>query len=508
MIDAILDALFLQILNMSFVASFVIVFVLAGRLLLKKLPKIFSYALWSVVLFRLICPFSFESVFSLLPAKANPFPLNIASFDVPKADTGITLIDNAINASLSAPPDPSASANPLQILLFLGRVLWLMGIAILLIYSVISLVRLHIHLKDSIHDNTNIYTCTALRSPFVMGLIRPRIYLPASLTEKEKQYILLHEQTHIRRFDHVIKIISFFVLCLHWFNPLVWAAFFLSGRDMEMSCDESVIKKLGSSVKKEYSSSLLALATGRPIIGGTPLAFGEGDTRVRIKNILNYKMPGFWVLTVSIVIVASACAGFAVNPKNTGTKDEPARFELQSKLFTKLLSMGEIGGTAVSTVFIDDEAPEGRLCVYITFGPSQSLSPEQQSAIKELVQDMITGITAEQIFIENEYFTNFTLYNQEGKIAESNKLSSPRIAAALASLLLTGTDKTQDSVNDVPVNADEYLKVEIGEDSQRIYYVYQNQDTFWVEKPYDYKRELDKKTYWSILNYLYKTQSQ
>lgn len=307
------EKVFLQILNMSFTASFVIVFVLIARLLLKKAPKALSYALWTVVLFRLICPFSFESMFSLLPAKSNPLSQNIMYEAVPRIDTGIPVINDAINASLPA-ATPYASVNPLQVWVFIGTVVWLLGIAVVLMYSIFSLLKLQMRLKNAVHDRDNIYLAEQLETPFVMGIIQPKIYLPTSLTAEEKRYILLHEQMHIRRFDHVVKLVSFFVLCLHWFNPLVWAAFFVSGRDMEMSCDEAVIKQLGSDVKKEYSTSLLTLATGRRMIGGTPLAFGEGDTKGRIKNVLSYKKPAFWVLILSLIAVLAICLGLALNP--------------------------------------------------------------------------------------------------------------------------------------------------------------------------------------------------
>jgi len=280
-----IEKIFLQLLNMSFTASFVMIFVLIARLFLKKSPKILSFALWGVVLFRLICPFSFESMFSLLPLKSNPIPLDIVYEAIPTIDTGIPAINNTVNQSLPA-AIPVASINPLQIWTFIGYTAWLFGIAILLVYSIVSLVKLQKRLNNAVHEKDNIYIAKHLDTPFVMGIILPKIYLPASLTEEEKRYVLLHEQMHIRRFDHIIKIVSFFVLCLHWFNPLVWMAFFISGKDMEMSCDEAVIKHLGSNVKKEYSSSLLTLATGRRIIGGSPLAFGEGDTKGRIKNVI------------------------------------------------------------------------------------------------------------------------------------------------------------------------------------------------------------------------------
>lgn len=308
-----LDKIFLQVLNMSFTAGIVILFVFVVRLLLKNAPKIFSYVLWSVVLFRLICPYSFESIFSLLPTKVTPISQDIIYMTVPKIDTGISAINNAVNTSLPA-ATPYASVNPLQIWVFLGSTAWLLGIAILLLYSIVSLLRLHKQLRNAVHERDNIYLAEGLGTAFVMGLSRPRIYLPTTLSADEKRYILLHEQTHIKRFDHVVKILSFFVLCLHWFNPLVWLAFFLSNKDMEMSCDEAVIKKMGNDVKKEYSSSLLALATGKRIVGGIPLAFGEGDTKGRIKNVLNYKKPAFWVITVTLIAVVTMGVSLIANP--------------------------------------------------------------------------------------------------------------------------------------------------------------------------------------------------
>lgn len=307
------DSILLGVLNMSFTASFVIVGVLLVRLLLRRAPKIYSYALWSVVLFRLVCPFSLESALSLLPAKPAPISMELFYSQNPQVDTGISSLNRAINASLPAPA-VGASVNPLQIWLFLGEAIWLIGIAVLLLYSVISLVRLRSRLKDARHSGDNIWLSDTLDTPFVMGMFRPKIYLPAGFSASEKEYILLHEQTHMRRFDHIVKLISFFVLCVHWFNPLVWAAFFLSGRDMEMSCDEAVLKTLGPAIKKEYSSSLLSLASGRRIIGGTPLAFGEGDTRGRIQNVLKYQTPALWLAAVSLIVISAFGVGLALNP--------------------------------------------------------------------------------------------------------------------------------------------------------------------------------------------------
>lgn len=313
-----LEQIFLWILNMSLTASWVILCVLAARMLLKKMPRIFSYALWSAVLFRLICPFSFQSIFSFLLVNPNPIPQNIAYQAHPQIQTGFAVLDQAVSAALPA-PTAGASVNPMQVWTFLGSVVWLLGIAILLGYSLVSLYRLRGRLCGAVCREDGVFVSAKIDTPFVMGVFRPKIYLPATLTEKEQEYILLHERTHIRRLDPAVKILSFFVLCLHWFNPLVWIAFFLSGKDMEMSCDESVIIKLGADIKKDYSTSLLSLSTGRKIVSGTPLAFGEGDTKSRIKNVLHYKKPALWVLVILSIAIVAVMIALLSNPK----KDQP-----------------------------------------------------------------------------------------------------------------------------------------------------------------------------------------
>lgn len=309
-----MDKLFLQILNMNITAGYVILFVIAARLLLKKAPKIFSYALWSVVLFRLICPFSFESMFSLMPINTQTVPHNIMYSQAPQIHSGIAAIDQAANNSLPAPA-VGVSANPLQVWIALGEAVWLFGIAALLIYSAYTAVRLRNKLKPAKRIYDNIYEMDGVKTPFVFGVLKPKIYLPPILSENDRAYIIKHEQIHIKRLDYIIKPFAFLVLCIHWFNPLVWIAFFLMEEDMELSCDESVIKQMGSEIKKSYSASLLSLSTGRRTARGCPLAFGENDTKGRIKNILNYKKPAFWVIIVTIIAVAAICIGLMTDPQ-------------------------------------------------------------------------------------------------------------------------------------------------------------------------------------------------
>lgn len=309
-----LEKLFLQILNMSFTGGIVIVFVLFFRLLLKKAPKVFSYGLWAVALFRLVCPFSFESAFSLLPTKPSPISQDIVSMQTPRIDTGILVLNNAVNSVFPA-ATPEASVNPLQIWVYIGSLLWVLGMVLLFIYSIATLAKLKKRLQTATICEKNIFVSNRIDTAFVVGVFHPRIYLPAALSDSERRsYVLLHEQTHIRRLDHVVKLLSFLVLCVHWFNPLVWLAFFLCGKDMELSCDEAVIKRLGNDVKKDYSTSLLTLATGRRMVGGTPLAFGEGDTKGRIKNVLSYKKPAFWVVVVAMAAVIVLAIGLMSNP--------------------------------------------------------------------------------------------------------------------------------------------------------------------------------------------------
>ncbi|MDD3840646.1 MAG: M56 family metallopeptidase [Clostridia bacterium] len=310
-----MDKLFLQMLNMSVTASYAIIIVIIARLFLKKVPKVFSYALWSVVLFRLICPISFESIFSLIPINKNTIPQHIVYQQRPQIQSGLNAIDQTVNNLLPA-PTIGESANPLQIWMAVGKAVWIFGIVVLLIYFIVTSVKLYSRVKYARHIKDNVYEMDIIETPFVFGIIRPKIYLPIGLSQNEKPYIIKHEQIHIKRLDYLIKPFAFLVLCVHWFNPLVWVAFFLMGQDMELSCDESVIKQLGSDIKKDYSSSLLALSTGRRIVGGCPLAFGENDTKGRIKNILNYKKPVFLVVVIAVVAVVAVCVGLMSNPKD------------------------------------------------------------------------------------------------------------------------------------------------------------------------------------------------
>lgn len=335
-----MEGLFLSVLNMSLTASYVIAAIILTRLFLKKAPKVISYMLWAVAGFRLVFPFSFESVFSLIPFKTTPIPADIAMQPMPRGDSGIIIVDNAVSRVLPA-ATPAASVSPLQIWQAVGAYLWLAGIAVMLIYSVVSIILLKHQLHGAVLTEGNICEADSLKTPFVLGIFSPRIYIPAGLTAEEKVYIIQHEKTHIRGFDHIIKPFAFFILSIHWFNPLVWIAFLLMSSDMELSCDERVIKEMGNKIKKAYSTSLLSLAMGKRILNGSPLAFGEGNVKGPIKNVLNYRKSSFWIILSAVIAVVVVSISLLANPKNDGftLNNETLSFKSTE---TNLIKLGTI----------------------------------------------------------------------------------------------------------------------------------------------------------------------
>ncbi len=314
-----MDALFSKVLDMSLTASIVIVAVAAVRYCLRKSPKVISYALWSVVLFRLLCPVSLMAPVSVLEA-ARPtvtvhtqgtssisyFPEENRTFAAPEAPLPQAVPEKA-PVSQSRPEDRMDPGTWLAWI-------WAAGAGVMVLNCLISCLRLYRRLVGAIRYQGRVYLADHIPTPFVLGIFRPRIYLPSNTPMAERPYILAHEAHHIRRLDHIVKLLAYGALCLHWFNPLVWTAFFLAGKDMEMSCDEAVIRQFGPEIRADYAQSLLRLATNRPIIAGLPLAFGEGDTKGRVKNMVTWKKPKAWVVLVSVLLCAAVLAACALNP--------------------------------------------------------------------------------------------------------------------------------------------------------------------------------------------------
>lgn len=322
-----LQNLFTAILNMSITASYVAIGVIFIRLLFKKVPKVFSYILWAPVLFRLVCPLSFASIFSFLrltnlnveqgKGVVEFVPQNIGLMPTPAIQSGIDSIDNAVNASLPQ-AIPYASVNPMQIWMAFLSLIWISGVIALLIYSIVSYVKIKGRLQTATLVEGNVFETDTIGTAFVCGFIPPQIYVPVNIGDANLSYILEHERTHIRRRDYLIKPLAFLALILHWFNPLMWLSFALMSRDMEMSCDESVLRKLGDDAKGGYSGSLLSLSVKRKgSLTVNPLAFGESHVKARIKNVLNYKKSAFWVVIIAVVAVCTAVIAFAANPADS-----------------------------------------------------------------------------------------------------------------------------------------------------------------------------------------------
>lgn len=307
--------IFQKALNMSIAAGWLILAVIALRLLLRRAPKRFRLLLWAVVGLRLALPWSIESALSLIPS-AQTLPEGIMLERAPVLDTGISSLNGAINPGFTAAftPELGASANPLQVLLPIAAALWMLGAAAMLLWALVSWLRLRKRAREAVRLEENVYECE-IASPFVLGLFRPRIYLPFSLENGERELVLAHERAHITAGDHIIKPLGWLLLAAHWYNPLVWLAYALFCRDIELACDERVVRGLSLSDRADYSQALLDLSRPRGGVRACPLAFGESSVKGRVKSVLSYKKPAFWLVLLAVVVCVGAAVCFLTDPK-------------------------------------------------------------------------------------------------------------------------------------------------------------------------------------------------
>ncbi len=315
-----MEAVFIKVLNMSISAGWLILAVILLRLLLKKAPKWISVVLWGLVGLRLVLPFSLQSIFSLIPS-AEVISPSIGYAQHPEISSGVSVIDNAVNPPLgtSLAATPMNSVNPMQIVLYLGGLVWVCGIAILLLYGLISYLRLRHKVAEAIPYEKNAWLCDQVKTPFILGVFRPRIYLPSGLNVEETAFVLAHEHAHLKRKDHLWKPLGFLLLIVYWFNPLVWVAFILLCRDIEAACDEKVISDMEMTEKKAYANALVSCSMQRRLILACPLAFGEVGVKGRVKGVLNYRKPAFWIIVAALIACAVIAVCFLTNPK----EDEP-----------------------------------------------------------------------------------------------------------------------------------------------------------------------------------------
>lgn len=307
---------FIKTLNMGMAASWLILAVVVLRVILKRAPKRFRLLLWAVVGLRLVLPMSIESDLSLVPS-AQTLPEGVMYAAAPELNTGIAALNDAINPAFTAAfaPEPAASANPLQVLLPAASVIWLAGAAAMLLWALVSWLRLHRRVAEAVRLEGNVFESERVASPFVLGLIRPRIYLPFGLDEGAREQVLTHERAHIARGDHVIKPLGWLILAVYWYNPLVWLAYALFCRDIELACDERVIRRLPVSGRADYSQALLDLSRPHHGVGACPLAFGESAVKGRVKSVLTYKRPAFWLIMLAALLCIGAAVCFLTDPK-------------------------------------------------------------------------------------------------------------------------------------------------------------------------------------------------
>ena len=311
-----MNELFLKIINMSISASWLVLAVLILRFVLKKAPKWINVLLWGIVAIRLICPFSFESTLSLIPS-AETIPLNIGMDTTPTINSGISAINNAVNPIISQSNTPmaGASVNLLQITIGIYEYIWIFGMIALALYTAISYWRLRRKVDTAVRYKDNIFQSENVSFPFVLGIIKPRIYLPFKMNGQYLEYVVAHEQAHICRKDHWWKPLGFLLLMIHWFNPLMWLAYVLLCRDIELACDEKVIKELCNEQRGDYTQALVACSVNRRMIAACPLAFGEVSVKERVKSVMNYKKPAFWVIIISVIVCVGVAVCFLTNPK-------------------------------------------------------------------------------------------------------------------------------------------------------------------------------------------------
>ena len=312
-----MDDVFLKLVNLSISASWLILAVLVLRVVLKKAPKWVMPLLWGVVALRLVCLFSIESALSLIPS-AETIPSEIVT-----ETREPVLYEQATLDIVTNPTLPSAAEVPVgvsrqqaQVDFNIYSVLWLAGMAALLVHALVSAGKLKRKLATAILLRDNIYESEFVDSPFVFGVVKPNIYLPMHMDEGTAAYVIAHERAHLARRDHWWKVLGYLVLALHWFNPLVWVAYILFCRDIELACDEKVVKGLDGAARADYSQALLSCAAPKRAVAACPLAFGEGNIKTRVKSALHYKKPAFWVAAAAVLAVVIVAVCFLTNPRS------------------------------------------------------------------------------------------------------------------------------------------------------------------------------------------------
>lgn len=368
-----MDTVFLKILNMSISSCWIVLVVILLRFVLKKAPKWINCVLWGIAGLRLILPFSLESIFSLIPSPQT-LPQEVLGYEGTQLQQPAVLdvISNPI-FSESISVDLGQAVDRVQLRMTTMTAVWLFGIAVLLIYTLISYLRLKRKVGTAVKLRDNIYQSENVVSPFVLGLIKPKIYLPFNISTQDMNHVISHEQAHISRKDYLWKPLGFLILTLHWFNPLVWVGYILLCRDIELACDEKVVKELNNEQRADYSEALLTCSVNRKMIAACPLAFGEVGVKNRVKSVLNYKKPAFWIIVIAIIVSIAVAVCFLTNPLNSSVYN--SRYETGKCLYSYVVSADK---ETKSNELVFDITSDGK--VYKTFGDGTT---EELGVLKE-----------------------------------------------------------------------------------------------------------------------------
>ena len=320
-----MEIIFLKLLNRSIAAGWLILAVLVLRFLFRKAPGWFFCALWGIVALRLLCPFSPVSPLSLLPSGETLSPYTVQFSTEPEIQSGVPALDHALNPIIqdTFAPSPGASVNPLYVWTFFAAVLWGIGAFCLLAHGLAALIRIRSRIRESVPFRDNLRLCDSINAPFILGILRPRIYLPADTDQAQLPYILAHEQAHLKRLDHWWKPLAYLLLSVYWFHPLIWVAYHLFCRDLELACDEKVIRDLSLEEKKAYSHALVSCSLQQRLVLTCPLAFGEISVKKRVNRILHYQKPALWLLAAAAAagIITAVC--FLTDPPENIPGSQP-----------------------------------------------------------------------------------------------------------------------------------------------------------------------------------------
>lgn len=431
-----MNDVFLKLFNMSMAASWLILAVLVLRLLLKKTPGWMRCIFWAIVALRLVCPFSFESVFSLIPSAETISPEAVQYTMAPAVNTGIPAVNDVLNPVISSSfhASPGDSVNPMFVWIQIAGMIWAVGFAAMIGYAAVGYLRVRRMVAEAVRLRDNIYICDAISSPFILGVLRPRIYVSSNIEETQMNYVLAHEQAHLKRKDHWWKPFGYVLLAVYWFNPLVWISYILLCRDIELACDEKAVRDLNMTGRKAYSEALLACSMQRRLIMACPIAFGEVGVKERIKNVLHYKKPAFGVTVVTAIVCIVVMICFLTNPKENDSLEgmlNAQKEELTEEIGSIIgeaqasryeitdweLVVNQMEGIRADCIFganwISIRKPEEDPMIQGMYQTAQSLSDEmQRTAALETADGWLAEL---QSWPEEEYLEQPIVIMQEGE---------------------------------------------------------------------------------------------